>query len=222
MKKITFLAIFGLLSFSTVTLATGGLRINLFDDLKDSFEGGVAQNWYTEAAHNLKDLNIIQGINGNFVPEKAVSRAELAVTLDRFNNYLANPMGIKWEQKKNNYYSVSYPTEAIFTNKKITLQECDSGLMGMGDNRLYVTCINSNGTTIQDIIKGFEGKDRSTSYETFILNGFNAWKVTSIFPSGEATQTVIIEVKDKIYQIGYGQSLNDYGFETFYRSFKPL
>lgn len=221
-KKIPILivAIFG---FSALTLASGPGTFDIFDDLiSEDNEYEYVDNWYSEAAHFLKNADVIQGIDGNFVAEKVVSRAELAVILKRYHDYLTIPMGTKWEQVKNNYYSVSYPIEASYTNKKITMEECDSGLMGLGDNRFYVVCMDSEENNIQDILKGMEGDVISISYNTFVLNGSNAWKITRIFSSGDVSESIVVEGGDKIYQLGYGRSLNDVGFETFYRGFKPL
>ena len=230
MNKKLILAIFSIIGFSSIVSASGPGTLEIFDDLKKpNTEYEYVDNWYSEAAHFFKNINVIQGINGNFVANENVNRAQLAVILKRYDDYLTNPMGIEWEEYKNSHYSVNYPKNALFTlNNTVKMDECDSGLMGLGDNRLYVECSNSEEKSVEALLDSLMQIKASTSYQEFMLNGHKAWKVTQIDLGGEkgdnieASEIVIVENEDKIYQLGYGKSLNDIGFENFYRSFKPL
>jgi hypothetical protein len=78
MKKTLMLLLVGALLGSTVALAAS----KIFSDVPTNA-------WYSNAVTSLSDKGIIEGYpNGTFGPANDVSRAELAVILDRTIQYI--------------------------------------------------------------------------------------------------------------------------------------
>lgn len=105
MKKILILIVVGMILGSTIVLAAS----KFFSDVP-------AGQWYSGAVASLSEKGIISGYSdGTFGPGKNVSRAEVAVMLDKTIQFL---------QTGKTDISVSYVREGLLTNKdKKDLQE---------------------------------------------------------------------------------------------------
>lgn len=94
MKKITYFITGILLTLSTTALAA----TMVFTD-QSNFEG----SWFEGAAVSMQQKGIINGYqDGSFGPNNSVSRAELAVMLDRYNDYIQGVVNSKIGSNQSN------------------------------------------------------------------------------------------------------------------------
>lgn len=84
MKKIIYFFAGALVMLSVTAFAA----TNVFTD-----QGSFTDSWFENAAVSMNNKGIITGYpDGSFGPSNQVSRAELAVILDRMNEYRTNKM----------------------------------------------------------------------------------------------------------------------------------
>jgi hypothetical protein len=108
--KIFTSAVLGVFLVSALALASGGF----YQYFSDVDEG----DWYMEAVHSLRSMGVVDGYgDGSYQPTWNVNRAELAVMLDRFNDYLEYPQGEDWVEYSNDFYSVTFPGEVAFEDE---------------------------------------------------------------------------------------------------------
>ncbi|MBI2463453.1 S-layer homology domain-containing protein [Candidatus Peregrinibacteria bacterium] len=80
MKKLTYLVAGALFTLSTTAFAA----TMLFTD-----QSGFIGSWFENAAVSMKQKGVINGYpDGSFGPSNQVNRAELAVMLDSYDNYI--------------------------------------------------------------------------------------------------------------------------------------
>jgi len=123
MKKLISLILVGVVIGS---IGTALAVSQLFSDVPED-------EWYSESVMNLTDMGIIEGYpDGTFGPNNYVNRAELAVILDRFNEYLkdgdreddyyvSEKFGIKFQVN-------SYIVDSYFEFYGDELRESENGI----------------------------------------------------------------------------------------------
>lgn len=216
-KKLTL----GLaLTAVVLTAAIASAQFFRFDDVPDDV-------WYTEAVYSMHNKNIIEGYADNtFKPQNDVTRAELAVMLDRLITFLTLPSGEEsWVSYTSNPqgYSIHYP------NNWGMMELDNGGIMvrppDMFEDYLWsVNVYDAAETSIRNLSEStLDQFDTFISTDTFILNGVEVTHVivtTAARPS-LYSETIYVEGNGKIYVIGNG-AIKRADFELFYRSFKLI
>ncbi len=77
--------VLGILGTSSVVSAVSDM---LFPDVEQG-------SWYEDAANWAGDAGLITGMDGSFVPDGVVTRAQLATIMHRFDNYLMDKYGLE-------------------------------------------------------------------------------------------------------------------------------
>ncbi|MBD3330800.1 hypothetical protein GF354_04700 [Candidatus Peregrinibacteria bacterium] len=80
-------AIFAIFILNTAAYAVSEM---LFPDVEEG-------SWYEDAANWAGEAGLITGIDGNFVPEGNVTRAQLATIMYRYDMYMMDKMGMAEE-----------------------------------------------------------------------------------------------------------------------------
>lgn len=138
MKKTLILILVGTLLGSTVAFAA----VKMFSDVPSN-------TWYSEAVTNLANKGIITGYpDGTFGPTKNVNRAELAVILDRFIEYVETG-------------SVS----SIPSSSKIAFDSC--GTLNEYKNKSWYSSFQTKYKTVENIEYGYpNGEPQEFQYTT--------------------------------------------------------
>ena len=107
MKKIIWF-IAGVVFATSVTVFAEQLQNTLFKD-----DAGF-DSWYKNSVYKMRDAGVINGYgDGNFMPKNYVTRAELAVMLDRYDAIIddeifLNPSSLFLEPRWANYHRGDY------------------------------------------------------------------------------------------------------------------
>ncbi|MFA6528031.1 MAG: S-layer homology domain-containing protein [Candidatus Gracilibacteria bacterium] len=214
MKTIKLLAVMiGILATISIAFASGGF-IQHFSDV-------VEGDWYAESVSKLYDMDVIEGYSdGTYLPGANVNRAEMAVTLDRFYDYIQYPSGEDWVSYENDYYSVMLPHGAY--NSSADCSVADDLEIDGGFN---VTCYSAVDHSIEDLIAsmGDQFEDSRREVRSVIeVNGQDATlvSVTTLDYRTWEYNAVFVEDGTSIYMIS-DAALNMYDdFEYFYSTFK--
>lgn len=204
------------------TLATTGV---IFKDVPPN-------EWYSAAVTSLYDKKIMRGYEDeNFNPARAVTRAELAQTLDTTLRYIENPEGTKaWDQYKNKdfSYTIAHPSAwkpIAFHNYLTGFQP--KHMEGTAVQWAVIVTDDSGAPDALDIeinkMGANYGKMRTLMRDDININGLTAAHVTArtIQNPRWVHEQVFIQQYGKIYIITNG-GIPHPEFELFYQSFKLL
>jgi len=220
MKKTV---LFGLLVgfLLTVSIAFASGPIQYFSDVNDG-------DWYYDSVSELAGIGVLEGYSdGTYQPSNSVNRAEIAVILDRFYDYINYPSGEDWVSYENDYYSIMLPHGEFYAGELIS-PVCDaSDDLGI-DTGFSVTCANVD-NAVEELIADMGDQFGTTRREVrkdIQVNGYDALLVTvttTEYRSWEHNAVFIIDETDGMTYMISDAALNMYDdFEYFYSTFNLL
>ena len=227
MKKLLLIT-FSILLLSGIAFAAQPKNF-WFKDIK------TEDTWYFQAVSDLfYNGKILQGYpDGTFGPDKSVNRAELAVMLKRFRDYLIHPEGKEhWKTYSNKTasFSVAYPpkwtVQPSENNTAFTFlapsEDTDELFWG-------ISLSKKNDKPLSQYIGDLNMLENPRiTEEKLTINNLSAtkMKLTLAEDPNFYEERVFIEKDDTIYQLGYRISgysnQKNPDFEHFYSSFVAL
>lgn len=216
-----FVAGFAFLSLTFIASASGGALTSVFDDVD------YEDDWFGEAVYSLYNMGVVEGVDGSYLPGNNLNRAEMAVILSRFYDYLLYPQGEDWVEYKNDFYSVMYPNDPEYTGDIGSVADCSSADNIQYDYGFNITCYDMGEkynveALIDNMGDQFE-ENRRERRSTIEVNGEDATllSVTTIEDRDWEFNAVFIQVDSQniIYRISDGALGYPEDFEYFYTSF---
>ncbi len=211
--SLVLVAAISFMSGLSIVLASGAVEV--FDDV--SYD-----DWYGESVYSLYRMGVVEGVDGSYMPDSDVNRAEMAIMLDRLYDYMLYPQGTDWEViEVEDEYTVWYP-EDMWT----PIDDCNSGLMGEGDFIWSITCKDSGDTAVGDYIDAYysnvDDDEKSETAQELTINGHAATLYTVDVMGSPASGSQVVIIEDGASDTYYVLSgpANDLAFEYFYRSFR--
>jgi hypothetical protein len=215
-KSLIAITVISAVIFSALTAFASGGFYQYFSDVTED-------DWFASSVHTLYGMDVVEGYDdGTYQPSADVNRAELAVMLDRFYDYIEYPYGDDWEEYENDYYSVMLPHSAYDE-----VQDCNVGDDLHVDIGFNVSCYSSDDYSVSELVDAigeqFEG-DRRVVTSDLEVNDENGTFASITTVSDREWQIKVVYIEDfsenmiyAIYDAGVGEADD---FEYFYSSFK--